>query len=222
MHRIRVVGACAAVTLGLAALCAPGASAGIMALKLEIAGTQITGGAPITLSSSNLALSNAFWSDDCTETTLGGSLGNNNKAKDDFIPITEGTFGGGGNEGLCASSFNFVTQWMPEQTPEMTLDRKGHALLRFPRIRAVPLEDIEKPPGQKEACLASSNGIKGTFPVSETPQPLTVTFTESKMHLGAAHGQECGTGTGHTPLLSATFTFTSRGSVVEAVLFEHH
>jgi hypothetical protein len=226
MLRVKAVGGAVATVLGLAALLALGASASgeTKALKLEVAGTGLVGGAPISASSSNLTLANAFWSLACSDTVLGGTMGANNRANNDYIPIAEGSLGGGGSEGLCASTFEFVTTWLPLslQAPELQLNRKGQALLRFPRIKLVPLEDVGMPPGHKEACVASSNGIAGTFPVNEVPQLLKVTFSNAKMHLEADHGAECGHRKGAAPLLSGTFTFTSRGSRVEAVIFEHH
>jgi hypothetical protein len=131
-------------------------------------------------------------------------------------------FAGGGTEGRCASPFDFVSAWLPLQPAELQLNRKSEALLRFPRIRLIPEVDINNPPGEKEACVATSNGIKGKFPLSETPQLLTVTFSNAKMHLESGHGLECGHARGHLPFLSGTFTFTSGGSPVEAVIFEHH
>ena len=136
---------------------------------------------------------------------LTGTIGQNNKAKDDFIPITEGRFLGGGTEGLCESSFNFVTAFNCTGTPsELILERKGGAQWRFPRFRMTPLEDVNNPPGHKEACVAASNAVKGTFPLTTTPQPLTVTFSNVKMHLEADHGHECSGKKGHNPYMSAT------------------
>ena len=199
------------------------ASAGLIkALRLQVAGTPLPVGAPIVASSSNLTVSNAFWSMACTESTLTGTIGQNNKAKDDFMPLPEGQFAGGGNEGLCADPYDFVTAWLPESPAELILERKGNALLRFPRFHLTPLEDVNKPPGQHEACGISSNALKTTFPLSATPQPLTVTFTNAKMHLEAAHGLECGHGKGHSFTMSATFTFTSAGEEVDDVIFEHN
>jgi hypothetical protein len=218
----RILGASLAAVVVLVVACTGTASAGLIkALRLQVGGTPLAVGAPITASSTNLTVSNAFWTLACSESALTGSIGQNNKAKDDFIPFPEGQFAGGGNEGLCASPFEFVTAWLPKEPAELILERKGNAQLRFARIRMTPLADIEKPPGQKEACVASSNAIKGTFPLTATSQPLTITFTSAKMHLEADHGTECGSGIGHSPTLSGTFTFTSQGQEVDDVIFEH-
>lgn len=220
--RKRIMGASLAATVMFVMAFTGTASAGLIkALRLQVAGTPLAVGAPIVASSSNLTVSNAFWSMACSESTLTGTIGQNNKAKDDFMPLPEGQFAGGGTEGLCADPFDFVTAWLPQSPAELILERKGNAQLRFARIRMTPLEDIEKPPGQKEACVASSNAAKGTFPLTATPQPLTVTFTNVKMRLEASHGLECGHGKGHAPALSATFTFTSGGEEVDDVIFEH-
>jgi hypothetical protein len=218
----RILGASLAATVMLMVAFTGSASAGLIkALRLEVAGTPLATGAPIEASSSNLTVSNAFWTLACSESALTGTIGQNNKAKDDFMPLPEGQFAGGGNGGLCASPFEFVTEWKPESPPELILERKGKAQLRFFRVRMTPLEDVEKPPGQHESCVAESNAVNGTFPLSATPQPLTVTFTDSKTHLAAGHGTECGSGKGHSPTMSATFTFTSEGQEVEDVIYEH-
>jgi hypothetical protein len=225
MLRMKSVGAAVATVLALVAL-APVASAsgGIKAVRLQVEGTPLAVGAPIAASSSNLSIANAYWSFACTETTLSGTVGANNLAKNDFLPITEGLFAGGGNEGRCASTFDFVSTWQPApmQPPELQLNRKAEALLRFPRVRLIPEADINNPAGQKEACTVSSNGFKGSFGLSETPQPLTVTFTNAKTHIEGGHGAECGHGKNHSPFLSGTFTFTSGGLPVEVVIFEHN
>ena len=220
----RIVGTSLAAALVLvAAFTGVASGAGLIkALRLQVAGTPLPVGAPIVASSTNTTVANAFWTLACSEGALKGTVGQNNKAKDDFIPISEGQFAGGGNEGLCSSPFDFVTVWIPTQPAEMILERKGNITLRFARFRMTPLANINKPPGEKEACVASSNAVKGTFPLSMTPQPLTVTFTNAKMHLESSHGVECGSKTGHSPTMSATFTFTSEGQPVEAVIFEHN
>lgn len=224
MHK-RIVGASLVAAVVFVVACTGVASAGLIkALRLQVAGTPLPAGAPIVASSSNTTVANAFWSDACSEGSLTGTIGQNNKAKDDFIPISEGQFAGGGNEGLCSSPFDFVTAWIPKspaEPPELILERKGNATLRFARFRMTPLEDIEKPPGEKEACAASSKSAKGTFPLTTTPQPLTITFAGAKLHLEAAHGAECGSKIGHNPTMSATFSFTSEGHEVDAVIFEH-
>ncbi len=220
----RIVGTSLAAALILAVAFTGVASASLIkALRLEVGGNALPAGAPIVASSTDTTVSNAFWTLACSEGELTGTIGQNNKAKDDFIPFTEGRFAGGGSEGLCASPFEFVTAWLPlpTQPAELILERKGGAELRFPRFRMTPLEDIEKPPGHKEACVAASDGVKGGFPLSSTPQPLTVTFTSVRMHLEADHGAECAGKKGHNPILSATFTFTSLGQPVEAVIYEH-
>ncbi len=185
-------------------------------------GTALAVGAPIVATSTDTTIANAFWSLACSEGELTGTIGQNNKEKDNFIPISEGRFLGGGTEGLCESGFNFVTAFMPESPSELILERKGGAQWRFPRFRMTPLEDINNPPGHKEACVAASNAVKGKFPLTSTPQPLTVTFTNVKMHLEADHGHECSGKKGHNPYMSATYTFTSRGQPVEAEIFEHN
>jgi hypothetical protein len=218
----RILGASLAATVLFVTAFTGTASAGLIkALRLQVAGTPVPVGAPIVASSSNLTISNAFWSMTCTESTLTGTIGQNNKAKDDFMKLPEGQFLGGGNEGRCSDPFEFVTAWLPESPAELILERRGNAQLRFPRIRMTPLEDINKPPGQHEACVAASNALATTFQLSATPQPLTITFTNAKMHLESSHGQECGHGKGHSPMLSATFTFTSEGQEVDDVIFEH-
>jgi hypothetical protein len=218
----RIVGTSLATALLFAVSFTGTASASsIKALRLEVGGTAMSAGAPIVATSTDTTIANAFWSLACTEGELTGTVGQNNKAKDDFIPITEGRFLGGGTEGLCESGFNFVTAFLPEQPSELILERKGGAQWRFPRFRMTPLEDVNNPPGHKEACVAASNAVKGTFPLTTTPQPLTVTFSNAKMHLEADHGHECSGKKGHNPYMSATYTFTSRGQPVEAEIFEH-
>jgi hypothetical protein len=208
----------AVASLALLALAAP-ASAGPAKLKLEAGGVGLVGGAPVTASSANTTVSSSFWSVACSEGTLQGSVSQNHKSKGDAFVITNGSFGGGGEEGLCASTPEFVTIFQPGQTPELTLAHNGKALLRFPRLRLVPRANIEKPEAQQQACVVSATSLRGTFPVSETPQPLEVTFTGSKMHLGPNQGPECGAGMEARPNLSGTFTFTSRESAIEAVLY---
>jgi len=218
----RILGASLAAAVLFVLACTGTASASLIkALRLQVAGTALPAGAPITASSSNTTVANAFWSLACSESSLSGTIGQNNKAKDDFIPITEGLFAGGGNEGLCASTFEFVTAWLPSSPPELILERKGNAEFRFFRLRLTPLEDVNAPSGHHEACVAASNLLKGTFPLSATPQPLTITFTNAKMHLESDHGKECSGPKNHSPYMSGTFTFTSEGQVVEDVIFEH-
>ncbi len=218
----KVVGASLLAALALAVCCTGVASGALIkALRLQVEGNALPKGAPIVATSTDTTIANAYWTTACSEGELTGTIGQNNKARNDFIPITEGRFAGGGNEGLCSSPFGFVTAWLPKEPAELIVERKGNAELRFARWRMTPLEDIEKPPGQKEACAASTNALKGTFPLSATPQPLTVTFTNSKLHLEGSHGTECGTKKGQNPTVSTTFTFTSEGQPVEAVIFEH-
>jgi len=217
----RIVGTSLATALLMAVTFTGSASAEVKALRLQVGGIAMSAGAPIVATSTDTTIANAFWSLACSEGELTGTIGQNNKAKDDFIPITEGRFLGGGSEGLCESTFNFVTAFLPEQPSELILERKGVAQWRFPRFRMTPLEDIENPAGHKEACVAASNAVKGKFPVTPTPQPLTITFTDVKMHLEGDHGHECSGKKNHNPYMSATYTFTSRGQPVEAVIFEH-
>lgn len=216
--------AAAALLLALGSLTGSASAANIQALKLEVAGTGLVGGAPLQIASANFTLANSFWSMTCTESITDAKVGANGLAKNDFEPISSGSFGGGSpnDNGLCQSNYEFVTNYEPEEASELVLNRKGQALWRFPRFKLIPLADVEKPAGHKEACDIISNQIAGTFPLSETPQPLVITFSAARMHLKGSHGAECGTGSGASPALSATLTFTSRGSQVEAVLFTHH
>jgi len=218
--RNRIVGAWLMSLVAFAVACTGVASAATV-LRLEVNGNVLPAGAPIVASSTNTTVSNAFWTLACSEGSLTGVVGQNNRPKNDFILITSGQFAGGGNEGLCSSAFDFVTAWVPQNPPEFILDKKGGAQLRFPGFKMTPLEDIEKPPGQHEACTALSNGIKGAFPLSNSLQQLVVSYTNVKMHLAADHGAECGSRAGHSPFMSATFTFTSEGQEVEVVNFLH-
>lgn len=202
-----------------AAAVVPASSLAGTALKLDVGGTGLVGGAPITVVSTNVTISNAFWSLACSEVSMNGALAQNRKGKGNSVEITEGgAFGGGGNEGLCASGPEFVTTFEPEQTPELTLNTKGKALLHFTRLRLVPKADIEKVKGKQEACVISAVTLRGTFPVTTTPQPLAVTFTSAKMKM-ESQGSECGTGLEGKPRLTGTFGATSRGSTVEVQLF---
>ena len=206
----------------LAALGAPSSSlAASKALKLETGGVGLVGGAPIVLSSTEVTIQNSFWSLACSETALTGTLAQNFKGKGNGVVITKETFGGGGSEGLCASTPEFVTTSQPLQTPELTLNTKGKALLKFTRLRLVPKANIEKPENKQEACVISAATFRGSFPVTTTAQPLVVTFTGAKMKI-EAQGTECGAGPTSKPLFTGTFTATSRGSTVEAVIFSPH
>ena len=218
--RKRIAGASLVATVVGMAACT-GVASGATSLRLQVGGTVLPAGAPIVASSNNVTLANAFWTLACSEGALTGTIGRNNRPKNDFISIAGGQFGGGGNEGRCSSPFEFVTAWVPQNPPEFILDNKGGAQLRFPGFKMTPLEDIEKPPGHHEACTALSNAIKGAFALSSTLQPLVVSFTNVKMHLGANHGAECGSKTGHNPFFSATFTFTSEGLGVDVVSYQH-
>jgi len=208
------------------------ATPNILALKLEVAGKELAGGARLTIATTDLTLANSFWSMTCTEGTMEAKVGQNGHTKNNFDPITSGVFGGGSpnGNGLCESPYEFVTSYEPEETSELVLNRpphggregEGQALWRFPRFKLIPLADVENPGGHKETCDITSNQLAGTFPVNdETPQPLVVTFTGARMHLKGDHGTECGSGKGASPLLSTTLTLTSDGSQVEAVLYDH-
>ena len=105
-----------------------------------------------------------------------------------------------------------------QQTPELILSTNGKALLHFTRLRLVPKEDIEKVEDKQEACVISAVTLRGTFPVTTTPQPLAVTFTSAKMKM-ESQGAECGIGLEGKPHLTGTFGATSRGSNVEVQLF---
>lgn len=201
-----------------AAVAPPSGLAAAASLKLEAGGTGLVGNTPMSLVSTELKLLNAFWNITCSQATLSGSVDQNHKGKGDGMVITEGVFGGGGEEGLCAGSPEFVTTLKPIQTPELSLSNKGKALLRYPALRLVPRVDREKPENQQEACIVSATTLRGTFPVTTTPQPLTVTFTSAKMKI-QAQGSECGTGLEAKPHLTATFTATTRGAPVEVVLY---
>jgi len=199
-----------------AAVPASGVAAG--ALKLETGGTQLVGGSPIALSSGEVTIVNAFWSMACSEASLTGSLAQNNKGKGNSVVITNEAFVGGGEEGLCAGTPEFVSLFQPVQTPELTLSSKGKALLRYTHLRLVPRANIEKVENEQQACVISAVTMRGSFPVTTTPQPLAVTFTGAKMKI-EAHGPECGAGREAKPHFTGTFTATSRGSTVEVVLF---
>ncbi|HUH80705.1 MAG TPA: hypothetical protein VLZ06_05200 [Solirubrobacteraceae bacterium] len=200
-------------TLAVSAL-APATSFAGKALKLEVGGTGLAG-APILLSSTEVTISNAFWDLGCSEGSLSGAM-EQNRGASDYVVINNGAFAGGGSEGLCASAPEFVTYFAPVQTPELKLNTKGQALLHFTRLRLVPKADVGTP--EEHACIVSAATLKGTFPVSTTAQPLVLTFTSAKMKM-EAQGSECGAGRGSKPLFSGTFTVTSRGSTVEAVIF---
>ena len=89
----RILGASLATAVVFALACTGTASAGLIkALRLQVGGTALAVGAPIVASSTNTTISNAFWSLACSESALTGTIGQNNKAKDDFMPITEGRF----------------------------------------------------------------------------------------------------------------------------------
>ena len=207
----------AAGALAVAAV-APASSLAGGTLKLEVGGTGLIGGAPISLSSTNVTVANSFWSLACSEVSMNGAVAQNHKGKGNSILITEGgSFGGGGNEGLCASGPEFVTMFEPQQTPELVLNTKGKALLHYTRLRLVPKEDIGKVENHQEACVASALTLRGTFPVTTTAQPLAVTFTSAKMKL-ESKGAECGIGLEGKPRLTGTLTATSRGSTVEVQL----
>src|SRR4051812_28126112 len=103
-HPIRLTGAALLASLALAVSMAPGAAmAQSGAVKLMVGGVGLVGGAPIVASSSDLAISNSFWSVACSESTLTGTLGQNFKPAGNSVIVPEGSFAGGGNEGLCAS-----------------------------------------------------------------------------------------------------------------------
>ena len=208
-----------------AAAVAPASSLAVRgSLKLEVGGTQLTGGAPMLLTSTNVTISNNEWNLACSETTLKGALAQNLKEKDNSFLVTEGgMFGGGGEEGRCAAgTTQFVAKFEPTQTPELTLSTKGKALLHFARLRLVPPANINKPENLQEACIISATTFRGTFPITEVPQPLVVTFPGSKMKM-TAQGAECGAGAEGRPHFSATFTATTRESaVVEVALFAKH
>jgi hypothetical protein len=214
----------AAASLAAAAI-APVSSLAVRgSLKLEVAGKQLTGGAPMLLTSTNVTISNNSWSLACSETSLKGSLAQNLKEKDNSFLVTEGgMFGGGGEEGRCAAgTTQFVAQFKPTQTPELTLNTKGKALLHFVALRLVPPANINKTEEHQEACTISATNIRGTFNITETPQPLVVTFPSAKMKM-VAQGAECGAGAEARPQFSATFTATTRESaVVEVALFNKH
>jgi len=210
----------AAGALALGAL-APASSLARGSMKVQADGTLLTGGAPVVLTSTNLTISNNVWGIACMESSMKGSLAQNLKSKGNSFLITEGAlFGGGGEEGRCGGT-QFAVKFEPVQTPELTLNTKGKALLHYTKMRLVPAANIEKPESKQEACIISATNMRGTFPISETAQPLEVTFTSSKMKM-EAQGAECGAGREARPHFSATFTATSRGSTVEVVLFGRH
>ena len=185
-------------------------------LKLETGGSEIVGGAKVSLSSSEVEVSNASFHLDCTSGTMSGSIDNNNKGTSDGMVLGEGVFGGGGEEGSCGGTPEFVTKFQPVQTPELVLSKTGKALLRFVTLRLVPRADIEKPENKQEACIVSATTMRGTFPVTATPQLLAVTFTAAKMKL-QPQGAECGAGPESKPTFTATFTGSSHGSPIEVV-----
>ena len=206
--------AVAAGTLVLSAW-APATSLAGKALRLEVGETPLVA-APILLSSSEVTISNAFWNLGCSEGSLSGSM-EQNKSANDYVVINQGAFAGGGNEGLCASAPEFVTYFEPVQTPELKLTTKGQAQLHFTRLRLVPKADVGAP--EEHACIVSAITLKGTFPVSTTAQPLVLTFSSAKMKI-EVQGPECGTGHGAKPVFfTGTFAVTSRGSIVEAVIY---
>jgi len=206
-----------AAALGMVAAAPASVSAkGGARLKLEAGGSGLRGGAPISASSTSVTLANSLWNLTCSEGELKGRVDTNLAAKDTVDPITGGVFQGGGNAGLCASTFEFVVSFTPVRTPELLLDRNGHAVLRYARLSLVPTVDVGKPEIEDEACNVVANGLKGTFPVSEAPQPLLVTFTGAKTHMETIRGAECGIEA--PPLLTGSFAFVSHGSPVYAVL----
>ena len=105
-----------------AAVAPPSGLAAAASLKLEAGGTGLVGNTPISLVSTELKLLNSFWNITCSQATLSGAVDQNHKGKGDGMVITEGVFGGGGEEGLCAGSPEFVT----------TLTRSRPPNCRFP------------------------------------------------------------------------------------------
>jgi hypothetical protein len=201
----------------LAFAIAPAGAQAAKILKLETGGSEIVGGAKVSLSSTEVGVSNAFFHLACTSGTMSGSVDNNNKGTSDGMVLGEGVFGGGGEEGVCGGTPEFLTKFQPVQTPELVLSKTGKALLHFVTLRLVPRADIEKPENKQEACIVSATTMRGTFPVTTTPQPLVVTFTAAKMKL-QPEGAECGAGPESKPTFTATFTGTSHGSQIEAVV----
>ncbi len=205
----------------LAVAMAPAGAQAAKVLKLEAGGSQIVGGAKVSVSSTEVGVSNAFFHLACTSGTLSGSIDQNNKGTTDGMVLDEGVFGGGGEEGVCGGTPEFLTKFQPVQTPELVLSKTGKALLHFVSLRLVPRADIEKPENKQEACIVSATTMRGTFPVTTTPQPLVVTFTAAKMKL-QAQGAECGAGPEAKPVFTATFTGSSHGSPIEVVVLSSH
>lgn len=221
METFKVVAAALACACAFTAAAASSASAKTEpVLELEVHGQPLAPGAPIEASSSKFKLANEYWTLNCSEGALTGSLSVNGQSKTDAAGVSGGDFGGGQrDEAGCSSKYHFVVFWEPEEQPEMIFNVKGQLKFFHPRLKLEPLEDIGKKGGHEAfSCIILKRGppLLGTFPLSEAPQLLTASF-DYKMGLGPDYGQECAKAKGHAVYINAEFTFTSEGAPIEVL-----
>ena len=210
----RILGASLAAAVLFVVACTGTASASLIkALRLQVAGTALAVGAPIVASSSNTTVSNAFWSLACSESSLTGTIGQNNKAKNDFMPDHRRPVRAAAATKACArSTFEFVTAWLPKSPAELILERKGNAQLRFFRIRLTPLEDINNAARTARSLRGGLERRQGHVPADRDAPAAHDHLHERENAPRGRPRQRVRRQEGPFPDMSGTFTFTSDGA----------
>ena len=206
----RLTGICAggvaALALGLAG--APGASAAA-GLVLKTTSGPLAGGAPITATSTNAVLSTSGGgSVECEESTLSGTLANNG-AKTDGMSVANAAFAGDYQSMLGACKFSLGGTAITEaQRLPWKLEIGGKEAFLTGNVRL----SVSFPQTLPEVTCVYE-GKKDAAAVLLGAQ-LTVEFNNAPSVLVEGAPESCPANGG----LTATFTFTSGGKQVEAVI----
>jgi hypothetical protein len=207
--------------LAMTALMCLGASSALAkapakVLTLQANGAPLAVGAPLT-TSTDLLIETESGNVNCPVTTLASTVQSNNEPKTDVLETTEATFAGEpSNEGKCTSTLaeplaeptvtTTSLPWTIDLTTKGKLSVKSEIILRI------------EPPGYPHkpplTCVVDEKAFVNA-PFSTTGEPLVASFTKVKTLKGADSGAEC---LHLHPNLSLTFSFTSEGNPVSALL----
>lgn len=213
---------------GFAAVALPQAASAKATLKLQAEGVTLGAGAPLVAAGANftIAADGGVGTAVCQNTAMGGEVLTSGSSTSATALFSSVSFGGEAEGGECTSTYESPLAHahveLIERLPlKLTLPPKLNSATLKPvetlakpgiEIGIRPLEEHKV--GQAVSCFYSKSVLAGGKYQSHGTN-LTITFTGQKFGIDANSGLNCKK---KNALVSATFTFTSGGIPVTALL----
>jgi hypothetical protein len=224
LARISAITMAVAVAAGGATTSAAYAKA---TLKLQANGATLAPGAPLSAASANFEMVSISGAGKvvCQATALSGEVEKDGTSLSATMALRTAVFGGEAEEGRCTSTYasplHHVDVEMVAGLPlRLTLGSTGAATLRpinapgeYLEMLITPLEEHRK--GEAASCRIDKTTWSGGK-YHATGEALVVSFPPTKFHLQPNSGRDCGNKS--NDMVSATFTFSSGGFPVDAVI----